>query len=107
MAAVVMQMSAISMLHMLLLECENLHFMKFENIHIFSADNCAVANGPDVECNGVCDIDPIDNRPVCNPTCDFNNGGCTDDEVCVEDRIFCVRAPCPQFLIRCENRRGE
>jgi hypothetical protein len=67
-------------------------------------DHCIVEDGPDIECNGICDIDPFTNLPYCNPSCDFNNGGCGDEEVCVSDvTIFCFRFPCPQ-PVRCIHK---
>ena len=71
------------------------------------ADKCVVENGPDIECNGVCGIDFLTGRPYCDPSCDIDNGGCSDDEVCVPaETVFCIRAPCPQG-IRCIHKTGE
>ena len=71
------------------------------------ADKCVVENGPDIECNGVCGIDFLTDRPYCDPSCDIDNGGCSDDEVCVPaETVFCFRAPCPQG-IRCIHKTGD
>ena len=79
-------------------------------VHILfscSADNCVVEGGDDIECSGVCGIDPLTGGPYCDTSCDINNGGCSNDEVCVRgETIFCIRFPCPQ-PIRCLPKPGK
>ena len=81
-------------------------FAKLSLNTTFCPDNCEVEDGEDIECNGLCGVDPLSERPFCQPSCDFNNGGCSDEEVCVQGRIFCIRSPCPQ-PVNCIPKTSE
>ena len=42
----------------------------------------------------------------CEPSCDIDNGGCADDEVCsLEDKV-CVRSPCPP-QVKCTPKTSD
>lgn len=34
-------------------------------------------------------------KPYCEPSCDLDNGGCADDELCSLRNVTCIQAPCP------------
>ena len=50
-------------------------------------------------------MDPFTSLPYCSPSCDINNGGCADDEECVLETVFCIRAPCPP-LVSCRPKEN-
>ena len=68
----------------------------------FLPDPCQEAG---IECNGVCDEDFL-TGPYCNPSCDINNGGCTENQICIPRTIYCIRSPCPQ-PVECLDPEGK
>lgn len=40
-------------------------------------------------------------EPFCNPTCRVDNGGCADDEICVEGAVSCSNpdVPCKNTIM--------
>ena len=48
-----------------------------------------------------CKIDETVHQAYCEASCDLNNGGCADDEVCsLLQPVTCEDAPCP-FDVQC------
>jgi tissue factor pathway inhibitor len=70
-----------------------------------NTDYCQTEDGGRIECDGLCDVDPFTSLPYCSPSCDINNGGCADDEECVLETVFCIRAPCPP-LVSCRPKEN-
>ena len=42
-----------------------------------------------------CKVDETIHQAYCEPSCDLNNGGCGDDEVCSLRQETCQSPPCP------------
>ena len=43
-----------------------------------------------------CKVDETVHQAYCEASCDLNNGGCADDEVCsLLQPVTCEDAPCP------------
>ena len=49
--------------------------------------------------------EPTD-EPFCEPSCDLDNGGCSDGEMCSLVNVTCVRAPCPP-AVQCTPTTGK
>ena len=60
-----------------------------------------------VECpiGYTCEIYPSTGEGYCNPSCNLDNGGCDEDEVCTLVPVQCIRAPCPP-VINCESGKS-
>ena len=52
-----------------------------------------------------CRIDESTGEPVCEPSCDFNNGGCPLDQKCVLETLICLIPPCAR-TVRCIPNGG-
>lgn len=49
-----------------------------------------------------CKVDRDSGRAFCEPSCDINNGGCRDDQICKLKEVQCVTTPCPP-QVECIN----
>ena len=49
-----------------------------------------------------CKVDESVHEAYCEPSCDLDNGGCADDEICSLKQVTCVSAPCPP-VVQCEG----
>ena len=46
-----------------------------------------------------CKVDETVHRAYCEGSCDLNNGGCSDNEVCsLLQPVTCEDAPCPSIV---------
>ena len=52
-----------------------------------------------------CRVDLDTGTPFCQPSCEYENGGCAADEICRLEEVNCVKAPCPPQVI-CHSREG-
>ena len=52
-----------------------------------------------------CTIDINSGTPYCDPSCEYENGGCSDDEICKMRPVYCITTPCPEF-VECLPRKG-
>ena len=59
-------------------------------------DYCEIRGGGRIECDGLCELDPVTSEPICKPSCATNNGGCAPDEWCVPDTSSCISFHCPE-----------
>jgi len=49
-----------------------------------------------------CKVDQTVHKAYCEPSCDLDNGGCADDEVCSLQQATCVGGPCPP-VVQCSS----
>ena len=42
-----------------------------------------------------CKVDETIHQAYCEPSCDLDNGGCGDDEICSLTQGICQSLPCP------------
>jgi len=49
-----------------------------------------------------CKVDQTVHEAYCEPSCDLDNGGCTDDEVCSLQQATCIGGPCPP-VVQCSS----
>jgi len=49
-----------------------------------------------------CKVDQTVHEAYCEPSCDLDNGGCADDEVCSLQQVACVSPPCPP-VVQCKG----
>ena len=50
-----------------------------------------------------CKVDETVHQAYCEPSCDLDNGGCTDNEVCsLQQQQNCASAPCPP-IVQCSS----
>ena len=50
-----------------------------------------------------CKVDETVHRAYCEPSCDLDNGGCTDNEVCsLQQQHTCTSGPCPP-VVKCSS----
>lgn len=68
-----------------------------------------VSSGADNPCIGVfcdrgleCKVDDQTGEAFCEPSCELDNGGCRDDQICELQTVQCVRAPCPP-VVKCTD----
>ena len=46
-----------------------------------------------------CKVDETVHQAYCEPSCDLNNGGCADNEVCsLQQQHNCTGGPCPPVV---------
>ena len=51
-----------------------------------------------------CKVDKTVHQAYCEASCDFDNGGCTDDEVCsLQQQQTCTNGPCPP-VVQCLSK---
>ena len=47
-----------------------------------------------------CKVDETVHQAYCEASCDLDNGGCADDEVCsVLEPVTCINPPCPSRIL--------
>ena len=47
-----------------------------------------------------CKVDETVHQAYCEESCDLDNGGCADDEVCtLLDPVTCLNPPCPSRIL--------
>ena len=68
-------------------------------------DFCVGQDGNRTKCDGLCGVD-VFGRPFCNPSCDFNNGGCSEDQVCYPGPQVCSTIHC-QDTVQCRHRASK
>ena len=44
-------------------------------------------------------------QPFCEASCEYENGGCEEDEICRMRSVQCITFPCPEFA-ECLSRKG-
>jgi len=49
-----------------------------------------------------CKVDQTVHEAYCESSCDLDNGGCADDEVCSLQQATCVSPPCPS-VVQCSS----
>ena len=50
-----------------------------------------------------CKVDEAVHRAYCKPSCDLDNGGCADNEVCsLQQQQTCTSGPCPP-VVKCSS----
>ena len=45
-----------------------------------------------------CKVDETVHQAYCEPSCDLDNGGCADNEVCTLQQQTCTNGPCPSVV---------
>ena len=70
-----------------------------QNYIILATNPCAA-----VQClkGSRCEVFEPTGEPFCTPSCDLDNGGCPDGQICTIQDVQCVRAPCPSAIKCCE-----
>ena len=67
----------------------------FTNILSIACDNITI-NCPR---GSQCKVDETVHQAYCEASCDLNNGGCADDEVCsLQQQQNCTNGPCPSIV---------
>ena len=74
-------------------------------VMVVFTDFCVGQDGNRTKCDGLCGVD-IFERPFCNPSCDFNNGGCSEDQVCYPGPQVCSTFHC-QDTVQCRHRPSK
>ena len=50
-----------------------------------------------------CKVDETVHQAYCEPSCDLDNGGCADNEVCsLQQQQTCTSGPCPP-VVKCSS----
>ena len=49
-----------------------------------------------------CKVDEAVHQAYCEPSCDLDNGGCADNEVCSLQQQTCTSGPCPP-VVKCSS----
>ena len=42
-----------------------------------------------------CEVNQTVRQAYCEPSCDLDNGGCSDDQICSLQQVTCESFPCP------------
>ena len=66
-------------------------------------DACATVRCP---AGTRCRVDVGSGQVFCDPSCEYENGGCEEDEICRMTSVQCVTTPCPDGVI-CHTREGQ
>ena len=53
-----------------------------------------------------CKINEQNGNAFCEASCEYENGGCSDSEICRMRPVQCITAPCFE-VVECVSRRGK